>query len=302
MGRRAEVRGATVAIPLDGEAGCGCGSIVGTTQDGVVLRAGGNSLRVLDAQAFCAGHIRVRHVVELPQNVNIATKHSLVRFGAAWDEHAVYCLDFQTGGVAATPLPMLDEPIADAFVSENGGQIVVVGSTSGKLYGWSQCDRDYNEKLETWNEPGWRIVDGTTIGSQQVDTCSCGQFANSALLGNSFIYLRATRNSGGCTILEKWIFDVDSRWSIVHFSSKVLSDSCSDSGLAKGLTLFIAGKWEVAVLTIGSFLCCMQVDQDLSWSSVRHASLDQPIIQGTWINGSGAFAMLLSNGTVLLIF
>ncbi|KAG3013914.1 hypothetical protein PC119_g12334 [Phytophthora cactorum] len=123
MGRRVvQVCGAPTAIALGAERNENIfkpGCALQTADDNVVLRSGDNSLRVVDAQKFCAGTLDVRHVVQLPPNVMFSERNATGKFGAAWDNsgaRAAYVVDFQAGEVAARPLPSMNEQIADAFV------------------------------------------------------------------------------------------------------------------------------------------------------------------------------------------
>ncbi|KAG3244277.1 hypothetical protein PI124_g10932 [Phytophthora idaei] len=123
MGRRVvQVCGAPTAIALGAERNENIskpGCALQTADDNVVLRSGDNSLRVVDAQRFCAGTLDVRHVVQLPPNVMLSERNVTGKFGAAWDNSgasAAYVVDFQAGEVAARPLPSMNEQIADAFV------------------------------------------------------------------------------------------------------------------------------------------------------------------------------------------
>ncbi|KAG3162582.1 hypothetical protein C6341_g13230 [Phytophthora cactorum] len=301
MGRRVvQVCGAPTAIALGAERNENIfkpGCALQTADDNVVLRSGDNSLRVVDAQKFCAGTLDVRHVVQLPPNVMFSERNATGKFGAAWDNsgaRAAYVVDFQAGEVAARPLPSMNEQIADAFVDAKGDRIAVVGATTGNLYAYSQSGCDCSESFETRSQFDWRIVDGTAIDTIGVDACSCGRFVSSAVMGDCFVYLRARRDSKGSLVVEKWIFAVDSRWAPVCFSSRALG--ALDS--AEGLALFMADKWKFAIVTTESSLYYFQVDQDLRNTSVKRLALDHRILNGAWIDQDTAFAMLLANGQI----
>ncbi|KAG3194556.1 hypothetical protein PC128_g9246 [Phytophthora cactorum] len=301
MGRRVvQMCGAPTAIALGAERNENIfkpGCALQTADDNVVLRSGDNSLRVVDAQKFCAGTLDVRHVVQLPPNVMFSERNATGKFGAAWDNsgaRAAYVVDFQAGEVAARPLPSMNEQIADAFVDAKGDRIAVVGATTGNLYAYSQSGCDCSESFETRSQFDWRIVDGTAIDTIGVDACSCGRFVSSAVMGDCFVYLRARRDSKGSLVVEKWIFAVDSRWAPVCFSSRALG--ALDS--AEGLALFMADKWKFAIVTTESSLYYFQVDQDLRNTSVKRLALDHRILNGAWIDQDTAFAMLLANGQI----
>ncbi|KAG3109658.1 hypothetical protein PI125_g10709 [Phytophthora idaei] len=301
MGRRVvQVCGAPTAIALGAERNENIskpGCALQTADDNVVLRSGDNSLRVVDAQRFCAGTLDVRHVVQLPPNVMLSERNVTGKFGAAWDNSgasAAYVVDFQAGEVAARPLPSMNEQIADAFVDAKGDRIAVVGATTGNLYAYSQSGCVCSETFETRSQFDWRIVDGTAIDTIGVDACSCGRFVSSAVMGDCFVYLRARRDSKGSLVAEKWIFAVDSRWAPVCFSSRALG--ALDS--AEGLALFMADKWKFAIVTTESSLYYFQVDQDLRNTSVKRLALDHRILNGAWIDQDTAFAMLLANGQI----
>lgn len=308
MGRKARVCGAPITIPVDVEGAeriLKRGCVLPTTENNVMLRFGENSLQVVDSQAFCTGLIDVRHVVELPRSVTFSRRHFSGKYDVAWGNkqetgdselsRSVYIVNVQTGEVVARPLPSLNEQIADAFVGANGDQIVVVGATTGRLYGWSQWNE---EILQVSIQSEWRRVDATAVDSTQlVDACSYGRFVTSAVMGNCFVYLRVRRHLRGSIVAEKWIFDVEARWAPVSFSSRQLGASASASDPVKELGLFITDTWKFAVLTVGSVLYHLQVDRDLRNTSVKRMVLDHQVLGGAWINQDSAFAMLLTTGT-----
>ncbi|KAG2979550.1 hypothetical protein PC118_g11699 [Phytophthora cactorum] len=169
MGRRVvQVCGAPTAIALGAERNENIfkpGCALQTADDNVVLRSGDNSLRVVDAQKFCAGTLDVRHVVQLPPNVMFSERNATGKFGAAWDNsgaRAAYVVDFQAGEVAARPLPSMNEQIADAFVDAKGDRIAVVGATTGNL---ALGALDSAEGLALFMADKWKFAIVTTESS-----------------------------------------------------------------------------------------------------------------------------------------
>ncbi|KAG7388304.1 hypothetical protein PHYPSEUDO_012830 [Phytophthora pseudosyringae] len=311
MGRRAQVCGAPTAIALDAErvgSGWRRGCVLHTTENTVVLRSGENSLQALDAQRFCAGSVDVRHVVELPRSVTFSKRNWGGNYGVAWGNKrdddgessgAVYIVDCQAGEVTARAVPDLNEQVADAFLDLNGEQVAAVGATTGKLYCWSRSNWDHRGSLEATSRSEWRVVDGVAVDTAApVDLCSRGRFMSSAVMGNCFVYLRARRDTSGSAIVEKWLFDVDARWTPVIISSRTMGASASDADSAEGLALFMTEKWKSVVLTVGSTLYHFQVDQDLRNSSVKRLALDHRVLDGAWVHQDAAFAMLLANGQI----
>ncbi|KAL3662483.1 hypothetical protein V7S43_012338 [Phytophthora oleae] len=308
MGRTVKVCGTPTAIALDverGESEFKNGCVLQTAVNGLVLRGVDESLRVVDARKFCAGFVDVRHVVELPSGATFIRRKSSGGNGIAWKttldddgewSGTIYIVDFQTGEVVVRTLPRLNEMVADIFVDEYGEQVAVVGATSGRLYGWSVNGRDYNDRLDARGQSEWRIVESLTIDAVPVGACSCWRFVSSAVMGNCFVFMRARPNtSGGSIVIEKWVFDVESNWLPVAYSSRTLETSDAES--TEGLALFITETWKFMILTVGKVLYHFQIDQDLTDCPVKRLILDHHVLDGTWID-QDAFAILLVNGQI----
>jgi len=164
------------------------------------------------------------------------------------------------------------------------------------LYTWSKCNAGFSDVLET-NEglSEWKVVDDTAVDAQRADASSCGRFISSAVMGNCFIYVRASQRLNGSILVEEWAFDVDACWTPVGFSSRQLGASAVDS--EHELKLFMTDTRKHALLAAGSTLYHFQVSQDVVNSVVKRMPLDHHVVGGAWIEQDTTFAILLANGT-----
>lgn len=230
-----------------------------------------------------------------------------------------YVADIETKSLVRIPLQARSESnaamkpidIQDGAVDCSGQRVVLIDSTSGRLWCWTSL---YKPKLNASSPqaPEWTqrqlLSDGelATATDTSVPCVAAGRFVCSSLLGHCFTLVRASWDAGDKAAfrIEKWTFDVDLDWKQIDFSSARLTvDSPSESPFSSTIRpqLRMNREWTHGALAIGSTLIQFKANDFESLSTSRtthsHFTLERQIIDVVWTGEFNTLALLHAHGT-----
>lgn len=242
----------------------------------------------------------------------------------AQEARRVYLADIERKSITSIPCDFdqtnaedRELDIMDGFADRSGDHVVLVDTTSGRLWCWmaaADATDDEENRHETTRERRgeWKRCELTVSGddshahrSEQTPlSCGAGRFVHSSLLGRCFIYIRVTWEKSDAMRLEKWIFDVEMKFSQVQYLSVAIPIDIPQDVFPPrkplAMQLHMNTSWSHAVVAVHNILVEFSVTPSVDGPLSRHkkssTKLEQEIVDVAWVDDRSTLAVLVAHG------